>query len=176
METAALLVDDVLPHKPIRQWVLSFPYPLRFLLASNPQAMGCVLGIVVRAISGFLIKKAGCNKTIAHTGSVALIQRFGSAPNLNLHFHYLSIDGVYRQKTNTSLRFLGVKAPTASELNALVTTISRRIARHLERRGLLTRDDESSHLTLDLQDDDAMHQLQGHSFAYSDRIGPSTGA
>ena len=30
VETAALLVDDVLPHKPIRQWVLSLPYPLRF--------------------------------------------------------------------------------------------------------------------------------------------------
>ncbi len=25
-ERAALLVDDVLPHKPIRQWVLSFPF------------------------------------------------------------------------------------------------------------------------------------------------------
>ena len=28
-ESAALLVDDVLPHQPIRQWVLSFPFPLR---------------------------------------------------------------------------------------------------------------------------------------------------
>ena len=50
-ETAALLVDDVLPHKPIRQWVLSFPYPLRFLLSNNPQVLSSVLGIVNRAIS-----------------------------------------------------------------------------------------------------------------------------
>ncbi|MFT6331257.1 MAG: hypothetical protein ACJAYN_003207 [Bermanella sp.] len=42
-ETAALLVDDVLPHKPIRQWVLSFPYLLRFLLASNPLVVTKVL-------------------------------------------------------------------------------------------------------------------------------------
>jgi len=30
-ESAALLVDEVLPHKPMRQWVLSVPFPLRSL-------------------------------------------------------------------------------------------------------------------------------------------------
>ena len=44
--TAALLVDHVLPHRPVRQWVMSFPYPLRFVLANHPQVMGKVLGIV----------------------------------------------------------------------------------------------------------------------------------
>ncbi|MGB5279143.1 MAG: transposase zinc-binding domain-containing protein, partial [Gammaproteobacteria bacterium] len=34
-ESAALLVDEVLPEQPMRQWVLSFPYPLRFLFASH---------------------------------------------------------------------------------------------------------------------------------------------
>jgi hypothetical protein len=75
-ETAALLVDDVLPHKPIRQWVLSFPYPLRFLLASNPQVVTKVLGIVNRVISTHLTKKTGFKKATAHTGAVTLIQRF----------------------------------------------------------------------------------------------------
>ena len=50
-ESAALLVDDVLPHQPIRQWVLSFPFPLRFLLASYPELMSKVLGNVQRALS-----------------------------------------------------------------------------------------------------------------------------
>ena len=58
-ESAALLVDEVLPEQPIRQWVLSFPYQLRFLFASRPEIMGKVLGIVYRAIAGHLIKKAG---------------------------------------------------------------------------------------------------------------------
>jgi hypothetical protein len=35
VESAALLVDDVLPEAPMRQWVLSIPYPLRFLFASD---------------------------------------------------------------------------------------------------------------------------------------------
>jgi hypothetical protein len=71
-ETAALFADDVLPHKPIRQSVLSFPYPLRFLLASNPQVVTKVLGIVNRVISTHLIKKTGFKKATAHTGAVTL--------------------------------------------------------------------------------------------------------
>ena len=138
-ETAALLVDDVLPHKPIRQWVLSFPYPLRFLLSNNPQVMSKVLGIVNRAISTHLIKKAGLKATQAHTGAVTLIQRFGSALNLNVHLtcmdalmpwahgcagtaHMLFIDGVYQEKYNGQLRFHRVNAATTSELNTLVAT------------------------------------------------------
>jgi len=35
-ESAALLVDEVLPEQPIRQWVLSFPFPLRFLFVRQP--------------------------------------------------------------------------------------------------------------------------------------------
>ena len=45
-ESAALLVDEVFPEQPVRQWALSFPYPLRFLFASRPAIMSQVLGIV----------------------------------------------------------------------------------------------------------------------------------
>jgi hypothetical protein len=51
-ETAALLADEVLPQKPLRQWVLSLPFALRFLLATDADALTRVLGIVHRAISG----------------------------------------------------------------------------------------------------------------------------
>jgi len=57
-DSAALLVDEVLPHQPMRQWVLgncsrhgstshihvvvSVPFPLRFLFARNPIVLtGC---------------------------------------------------------------------------------------------------------------------------------------
>jgi len=46
VESAAHLVDKVLPHQPMRQWVLSFPYPLRLLLAREPKILSDVLGIV----------------------------------------------------------------------------------------------------------------------------------
>jgi len=56
-ESAALLVDEVFPEQPVRQWVLSVPYPLRFLFASRPAIMGQVRGIVYRVIATHLIKK-----------------------------------------------------------------------------------------------------------------------
>jgi len=94
-DSAALLVDEILPYQPMRQWVLSVPFPLRFLFVSNPKAMTRVLAIVYRAIATHLAHKAGLKKPLAQTGAVTLIQRFGSALNLNIHFHMLILDGVY---------------------------------------------------------------------------------
>ncbi len=82
-ESAALLVDEVFPKQPVRQWMLSFPYPLRFLFASRPAIMGQVLGIVYRVIATHLIEKADFTRKVAQTGAVTLIQRFGSALNLD---------------------------------------------------------------------------------------------
>ena len=53
------MADEVFPDVPLRQWVTSFPFPLRYLFAAHPQAMGKVLGIVYRTISKHLIHKAG---------------------------------------------------------------------------------------------------------------------
>jgi hypothetical protein len=78
-ESAALLVDEVFPEQPVRQCVLSVPFPLRFLFASRPEVMGRVLGIVYRCIATRLIKKAGFSCKMAEAGAVTLIQRFGSA-------------------------------------------------------------------------------------------------
>jgi hypothetical protein len=47
-ESAALLVDHILPQRPMRQWVLSVPFQLRFLFASQPVIMGKALGIAYR--------------------------------------------------------------------------------------------------------------------------------
>ncbi len=84
VDSAALLVDEILPHQPMRQWVLSVPFPLRFLFASQPAVMGKVLGIVYRVIATHLTRKAGYTKATARTGAVTLIQCFGGALNLNI--------------------------------------------------------------------------------------------
>jgi ribosomal protein S27E len=94
-ETAALLADEVLPERPLRQWVLSLPHALRFLLATDPEALTLVLGVVYRTISRQLLHKAGLTRSSGATGAVTLVQRFGSALNLNVHFHMLFLDGVY---------------------------------------------------------------------------------
>jgi hypothetical protein len=95
---------------------------LPFLLARHPEQIGKVLSIVYRTVSTHLIKKAGYSKATARTGSVTLIQRLGSALNLNVHFHMLFLDGVYAEDDHGKQRFHRVKAPTHDELDTLVHT------------------------------------------------------
>lgn len=174
-ESAALLVDEVVPEQPVRQWVLSSPFQLRFLFASRPEIMGCVLGIVYRVIATHLVKKTGHTYQAAMTGAVTLIQRFGGALNLNIHFHMLFLDGVYVDRLDGSARFRWVKAPTSAELTQLAHTIAHRVGRFLERQGLLERDMENSYLASDAVDDDPMTPLPGHSITYRIAIGPQAG-
>ena len=94
-ETAAHLVDCVIPPVPVRQWVLSLPIPLRLLFAAQPQLLAPLVHVIHRVIAGFLVKRAGFKLSRADTGAVTLIQRFGSAANLNIHLHCLVLDGVY---------------------------------------------------------------------------------
>jgi ribosomal protein S27E len=175
-ETAALLSDEVFPDVPLRQWVISFPFPLRYLFAAHPQAMGRVLRIVYRAISTHLIHKAGLKLRNGATGAVTLIQRFGSALNLNIHFHILFLDGVYVHHYERPPQFQRVKAPAKSELEDLVQLISQRVGRCLERQGLLEQDAESAWLDLDPSEDtDAMPQILGSSVSYRIAVGPQQG-
>ncbi len=102
--TAALLADEVLPERPLRQWVLSLPHALRFLLATDPDALTLVLGVVCRTVSRHLIVKAGLTRA---TGVTVLRP---------------------------------VVAPESSDLQQRVEQIAGRIARALERRGLVERD------------------------------------
>src|ERR671914_2286809 len=113
-ETAAHLVDYVIPRVSVRQWVLSFPIPLRLLFAAHPELLTPVLQIIHRVIATFLIKQAGLKRTEADTGAVTLIQRFGSAANLNIH-----------RSTQTTSRIEATMAATRS--SAIAVTIRGRV-------------------------------------------------
>jgi hypothetical protein len=117
-ETAALLSEEVLPRRPMRQWVLSLPFALRFLLARDPTMLTQVLGIVYRAIAGHILEQARLTGATGRTDAVTLIQRFGSALNLNVHFHMLFLDGAYLTGTSPPV-FRRVAAPTTPGSRAL---------------------------------------------------------
>jgi hypothetical protein len=131
----------------------------------------------LRAIATHLVHKAGYTKTTAQTGAVTLIQCFGGALNLNIHYHMLFLDGVY-SADKTRLRFRRVKAPTRNELTKLTHTIAHRVARYLERQGLLERDAGHTYLTANGLDEDPespMSQLLGSSITYRIAVGPQQG-
>lgn len=173
-ETAALLADEVLPERPLRQWVLSLPMALRFLLATNPDALTLVLGAVYRAISRHLIHRAGLTRTTGHTGAVTLVQRFGSALNLNVHFHMIFPDGVYLPDGQHPPIFRHVPPPTGAELQSLVQQIAERIGKTLEKRGLIERDLQNAWLAGD-GEPGPLDDLIGHSITYRIAVGPRAG-
>jgi hypothetical protein len=70
-ESAARLVDEVLPRVPVRQWVLSLPFRLRYLLAWDHALVRAVLGVVgggkgrkSRAPFARLVKKTPSNSSV----------------------------------------------------------------------------------------------------------------
>lgn len=103
---------------------------LRFLLARNPAALTRVLGVAYRAISGHLLKRAGLTRARGHTGAVTLIQRFGSALNLNIHFHMLFMDGVYLIEETGQTVSRNVPQPGLQDLQILVEHIAERSRLH----------------------------------------------
>lgn len=119
-ETAAWLVDRVIPHVPVRQWVLSFPIPLRSLFAVHPELLAPVLQIIHRVIATHLIKHAGIKRSEAATDAVTLMQRFGTAANLNKHLHGLVLDGVYCTGAQGAPVFRPAPALTGETLQALL--------------------------------------------------------
>ena len=116
---------------------------------------------------------------MAQTGAVTLIQRFGGALNLNIHFHMLFLDGVYTGGIDElPMRFQQVKAPTKAELSRLTHTIARRVGRYLERQDLVERDTGTTFLTqeaVDVSDEDPSNQLLGSSITYRIAVGPNQG-
>lgn len=95
-ELAAQLVDRVIPRVPVRQWVLSLPFTLRYQLAFDAPLTAAVLDVFIGSLfAGRRRAAARAGIADAQCGALTAIQRFGSALNANVHFHSLVPDGVF---------------------------------------------------------------------------------
>ena len=164
---------------PVRQWVVSFPIPLRILFAAHAQLLTPVLQIIHRLIARFLIKQAKLTGSEAHTGAVTLIQRFGSAANLNIHLHCLVLDGVYRSGAGVPV-FHEARAPGIEELQALLAKIITRLMRLLTRQGYLIEEQgmalgQPLRYLAEIEADHALTPLQAASCTYRIAMGPRAG-
>src|SRR5262249_50533380 len=72
-------------------------------------------------------------------GSVTFLQRFGSALNVNLHFHCVFLEGVYLDRTDQGRtpRFLTVDPPSDADVADVLQKISHRVIRKLRQLGYL---------------------------------------
>ena len=81
-DTAARLTDDVFPRVPVRQWVLSFPYEIRYRLAYDGQVIAAVLAVFLRTVGSWYRRQAhAMGHPESRCGAVTFVQRFGSALN-----------------------------------------------------------------------------------------------
>jgi hypothetical protein len=81
-QTAAHLVEQVIPWVPTRQWVVSVPVPLRYWMAGSQDLTAKVHTIIRTTIGQYYVNQAvqrGIARATVHPGSVTFPQRFGSA-------------------------------------------------------------------------------------------------
>lgn len=168
----------MIPAVPVRQWVLSLPIPLRLVLAAQPQWLTPVLRVVHRVIRRHLLGQAGLKADEADAGAVTLIQRFGSAANLNIHLHCLVLDGVYRRRTEGAPEFVPVPAPSDAALQAVLHTIIVRTMKLLTRQGALIEEQGQTWLAdIDGESDEArsLKALQAAACTYRIALGARAG-
>jgi hypothetical protein len=141
-ERAASLVDEVLPQVPVRQWVLTLPYRLRYRLAWDHALCRAVLGVYARVLLTFYARTARARGIPeGQTGTVTVIQRFGSGLQLNIHFHTLVLDGVFSETRPGHLTFHPAPLPSDEDVAHLLATVRARVGRLLARRHLEPADD-----------------------------------
>src|SRR6266446_2696650 len=141
-QTAAHLVERVIPWVPTRQWVVSVPVPLRYWMAASQDLTATVHTIIRTTIGQYYVNQAvprGVPRDQVQPGSVTFIQRFGSAINLNLHFHCVFIEGVYLDRTAAGRkpRFVTVEPPSDADIATVLQKLSHRVIRQLRRLGYL---------------------------------------
>jgi len=111
-------------------------------------------------------------------GAVTLIQRFGSAANLNIHRHCLVLDGVQRCGGDGVPSLVEAGAPTDDELHTLRQTPIARLMKLLTRRGVPVEDMGQTYLAkADGDGDEArmLQPLQAAAITYSIAFGPRAG-
>ena len=144
-EAVEHLVDHVLPLAPYRQWVLTFPFALRFWLATNNRLLSKINKIATSEIGKFYTKKAMTEGVAAPLpGAITFIQRSGSAMNAALHLHILAIDGVYSTPAveGAAPRLHALSGPSDEDVGRVVEKIAKRTVKLLRRHGYLDNEGE----------------------------------
>jgi hypothetical protein len=174
-DIAAHITDRVVPRVPVRQFVLSLPPRFRYRLAYDHARSIAVFGLFVRAVLGLYKRRAKALGIVSgQTGAVTFIQRFGSAANLHVHAHVLVMDGVFTETESDAIRFHALPAPSDREIYGLLTTVRRRVLRHLHRHGWLS--PAADDVDLAAESDPVLAQCYAGSITRVQTLGVRAGA
>ena len=176
-ERAAHVLDHVFPDVPVRQWVLSLPYRLRYQLAWNHGLCRAVVAVFLRTVLGALRARARRDGVAdGRSGAVAVIQRFGGALNLNVHVHAIVLDGVFARNAAGALTFHPTRRLTALDVEEVLATVEPRIKRLLDRRGLGDGDNDGSASAAWAEEAPVLAGLAAASVQGTVALGPRPGA
>jgi hypothetical protein len=149
-DMAAHLVDRVLPHSvPIRHWVCSMPFSLRYPMGYDKKLCADILSAYVTELMRWYKLRAKRHlglRTVhqAHTGAVTLLQRIDSALRLNPHAHTLLLDGVYIQdETTGEMVFHELPEPSHTEVKQVTVRIAKQCDKVLLKHGRCFAEDSS---------------------------------
>jgi hypothetical protein len=175
-DVAAHLVDRVFPVVPVRQWVLSLPFALRYRMAYDARLTSAVLTTFIGVLFGELRRRAyeRFGLRSSQCGAVTFVQRYGDALNCNPHFHCLALDGVYAVGEDGRLEFHELPAPEDEDVLRLTTLVSQRVHSLLERRGL-GRDADSQRADPLSEDDPGLAALLANSVRRRIAVGSNAG-
>ena len=139
-DMAAHLVDEVLPEVPIRQWVCSLPWRLRYAMGYDKKLCADVLTAFIGALRSGLRRRAkhefGLSSVAdAQFGALTFIQRADSSLRLNVHFHSIVLDGVHVRDEAGQLRFRALPSPTPEQVAEVARGTYDRLARVRSRHG-----------------------------------------
>jgi hypothetical protein len=127
-DIAAHLVDRVLPDVPYRQWVLTFPWQIRFLLAVDRVFLSQMLRVFLRTLFAWQrLRGRRMGLRDGQTGSVTFVQRFGGILNLNPHLHSILPDGLFVPGTADTCVFAPLPSPSDNDIQFLATRLSERL-------------------------------------------------
>ena len=127
-DVADHLCRNVIPVVPVRQWVLSLPRSLRFQAARESRVASRLLDLFTRAVFAWQRRAARRTGVVEpRTGGVTLVQRFGGAINLNVHFHTLVPDGVFMVRGQDRARFVRLPALDDEDVERILTRVIKQV-------------------------------------------------
>ena len=105
---------------------------VRWLLARRPALVGRVLAVFLRALSTWQRRRVQSLGVEGATGTVTFVQRFGSALQLNIHFHAVVPDSLFVPGDDGVVSFARLPAPTDEDVELLLHRTATRVLRMLK--------------------------------------------